>query len=190
MNIKTLMLIAMVISIDSANAATVLGNVYPVIEHDPVEVIKERARAKDWDSVFKNRKDSWRTRWQTTQVPRAEKDRERKHSPLYTVKHEVADQNGKVIYPVGYQYNPLSYLTMPYTLYVVDEKDLEWLKPQLKLGDKVLINSGDISKASTELKRPTYLLDDKTRQALSIEAVPTIVTQKGDAYLIREVRHD
>ena len=119
-------------------------------------------------------------------MQRAPVDRSREYVTWYTVEFDVSDQYGQVIYPKGFQFNVLEHITLPYRVLVIDPSDVEWVKPLLKDSDMVILTNGDFEQASEVLDRPTFMLDEKTRQRLGIEFVPSIIVQSGSVFVIEE----
>ncbi len=75
---------------------------------------------------------------------------------------------------------------MPYRIVVIDPSDIEWAKTQLHDNDMVILTHGDFENTSTALERPAFILDEKTRDRLGIEFVPSIVEQVGTLFKIDE----
>lgn len=171
-------------------AATISGAVYPILERDPTEVIKEKLTKLDIQQLLNNRKESFRHQFQQATLPRVKENKRRSHIPFYTVEKEVLDKDGNVIYPIGYIYNPLLYFKLPYDIYVIDQSDIEWIRPLLKKRDMVLLHSGDINQVMHKLQHAVYILDDNTRQRLDIQRIPTKVSQHKDALLLEEFQRD
>lgn len=168
-------------------AAVVIGQVYDVLEKDPVESLKARAATVDWHALYQHRKESWRTDLSATSLPRTTTHQVRYVEPQATLAHAVLGQQGEVLYPEGFQYNQLDFIQLPYRIFVVDEKDITWLSTQMRLGDKVLLNRGSLKKAAEQIKGPVYILDKLTREALHPRVSPSIIEQVGNRLKITEV---
>ncbi|MFX8032056.1 hypothetical protein ABTK54_19915, partial [Acinetobacter baumannii] len=46
--------------------------------------------------------------------------------PFYTLESEIRLPDGTLLYPKGYTFNPLAYVTLPQRLVVVHPRDLAW----------------------------------------------------------------
>src|SRR3546814_14591249 len=53
-------------------------------------------------------------------------NRKRSVVPFHTLDFEVRLDDGKLLYPNGYTFNPLTYVSMPQRLIVVHSRDLHW----------------------------------------------------------------
>ena len=167
-----------------AESVTV-GQTYPIRERDALEEIESRTKQVDWAKALSTANIAWSAK-NGHFVQRAPVDRSREYVPWYTVEFDVRDQYGQVIYPKGFQFNVLEHITLPYRVVVIDPSDLEWVKPLLKDSDMVILTSGDFEHASEVLDRPTFMLDEKTRQRLGIEFVPSIIVQSGSVFVVEE----
>ena len=118
----------------SANAEVLgtFGATYSIVEPDALEEIKKKADSVDWQKVFR---DSLRENLKNfrppdiASLPKAERDREFTVNPTYTLDYDVPAADG-VVYPAGFSYNPLVYISLPNTLVVLntaDEEQVEWL---------------------------------------------------------------
>ena len=170
-------------SID-AESITV-GQTYPIAERDALSEIEARASEIDWQAALSTENIRWSAK-DGTRISRALVNRSRQVVPFYTLEFDIRDANGLLIYPKGFRFNPLDHITLPYRVVVIDPIDVAWLKPQLTFTDRVILTHGDFEQASETLERPTFLLDDKTRQRLGIEFVPSIIEQAGNVFVVRE----
>jgi conjugal transfer pilus assembly protein TraW len=110
----------------------------------------------------------------------------------YTVPFDIADENGKVLIPKGYVYNPLAKINMT-SLIVIDgenEEHIQWARQKQKelKRAKILISRGSFMRVMREKKLRVYHLDDRIMERMQIHAVPCIVVQKGPYLEIREYR--
>jgi len=162
-----------------------VGQTYAIIEHDALEEIQTRASEVDWPKELSTRTIAWSAR-DGYPIPRALEDKKRFYKPLHTVKNPVTDGLGNVIYPLGYRFNVLDYITLPYRVVVIDESDIEWVVNKLKPTDMLILTSGDFEKTAIELQRPTFILDESVKARLGIKAVPTIIEQSANSFIINE----
>ncbi len=162
-----------------------VGQTYPILEPDALEEIKARAGQINWQQEFATANIAWSAK-DGLPLVRAPADRTRQVIPTYTLEFDIRDQTGQLIYPKGFQFNPLDHITLPYRIVVIDTQDLEWAKARLRQTDMVILTHGDFERASQALERPTFLLDERTRTRLKLEFVPSIVEQSGRVLLINE----
>ncbi len=167
-----------------ADSVTV-GQTYPILEPDALEEIKARAAEINWQQQLATANIGWSAK-DGLPLARAPADRTRQVIPTYTQEFDIRDQTGQLIYPKGFQFNPLEHITLPYRIVVIETQDLDWAKARLKKTDMVILTHGDFSYASQALERPTFLLDERTRTRLKLEFVPSIVEQSGRVLLINE----
>lgn len=180
---------SMVCSSVLAQQSSVIGAVYPIEERDALEALKERAEQVDWQAYMANRKDGWKSNLQQ-ELPIARKDLVRFHRPFYTVERAVTDQNGAVIYPVGFRYNPLNHVRLPYRVVAISTHQVAWVRSKLRKTDRVLISHGDVFKAREQLpEHIVFILDERTRSRLDIQRVPTIAVQKGNLLELVEYKY-
>ncbi len=171
-----------------ADSVTV-GQTYPILEPDALAEIKARATEINWQQELDTAKIAWSAK-QGLPLARAPADRTRQVIPYYTLEFDIRDQTGQLIYPKGFQFNPLDHITLPYRIVVIETQDLDWAQARLRQTDMVILTHGDFERASQALERPTFLLDERTRTRLSIEFVPSIVEQSGRVLLINEYRRE
>ncbi|MBQ4839844.1 hypothetical protein [Pseudoalteromonas luteoviolacea] len=172
-----------------AQQSSVIGAVYPIKEKDALAALKNRAEQVDWQAYMANRKDGWKSNLQR-ELPIARKNLVRFHRPFYTVEQAVIDQKGAVIYPVGFRYNPLNHVRLPYRIVAISTLQVEWVRAKLRKTDRVLISHGDVFKARELLpEHIVFTLDERTRSRLDIQRVPTIVVQKGNLLEVSEYKY-
>mgnify|MGYP000439194096 CR=1 FL=1 len=117
-----------------------VGTTYPVAEPDALEEILEAARKVDWSKVFDRSKWAERLRSfkppQLPELPRAARDRVRPVDLTWTLPFDIPRVNEKgeivgILYPRGYAFNPLDYVTYPGVLVILDGEDplqLSWFE--------------------------------------------------------------
>lgn len=186
MRIVTVMALCLV-HLGSAIAAEItVGRTYPVIEEDPVVQIKKRALKHDWNNYMNQRKDSWKQNYRTTALPRSTQSNTRYHIPYAIAEKDVIDANGSVIYPAGFQFNPMEFITMPYSIFVIDQKDIDWVKQRVEMDDMILINNGNIEETIKSFKGRTFILDEVTKERLNVTHVPSVIEQDNHQLKISE----
>ena len=109
-----------------------VGAVYPVVEPDIRIEMKAKA-AEQWELHKKGYLEKAQ-KYQPDnlqQLPRAQRDRSFAVDMTYTLERDLAGDDGKILYPKGYQFNPLDYMNFTIGLVVIDGADLDqvnWFK--------------------------------------------------------------
>ena len=179
----------------SAGVLGTFGATYPIVEPDALEEIKEKADSVDWEKVFNDRLREKFLNFRPADIatlPKAEQDREFTVDPTYTLDYDVPTAKG-VVYPAGFSYNPLDYVSLPNVLVVLnaaDTEQVEWLLNSEYAKDLrtiVLITGGSIQEMATQLKKPVYYLTDQLAKRLGLRAVPSVVEQDGRFFKVREI---
>ena len=181
----------------SARNPGTVGAVYPIAEPDALSEIEERARRVDWEKVIgrkivEKKVVSFRPAG-LVPLARAEKGRKYTVDLTYTLSEDIPDGKGGTLYPKGYAFNPLDYVTLPNTLVVLDgadEAQVNWFYSSEHFNDFktiLLITDGSYSELSKELKRPVYYADGAIIDRFDLEAVPAVVRQKGKNMEVQEI---
>lgn len=115
-----LLLIASAVVASSAHAATsTIGRVWPIAEPDALAEIEARTSQLPADMRGKyGPRSSWSAMKAANLAP-ATKSQTRGVVPFYTLDTEIRLPSGELLYPKGYSFNPLSYVTLPQRLVVV-----------------------------------------------------------------------
>ncbi len=191
MNYKTI-LIGLLISFNVLAKDIVVGRVYDIAEMDEITKIELRAKKVDWNKAIDNAKNNVQKTIEDLQIelPFSTTEAKRLHVPYYIVEKEVLDKDGNVLYPKGFRYNPLNHYTLPYRLVIFDVKQWDFMKPLVKFSDRIMITSGDKSIVEKSLGREVFILDQISYQRLSIQKVPSIITQKNNLFEIKELAYN
>lgn len=178
------------------------GAVYPIAEKDALEEIEEAASKVDWSGVFNPER--WQERIKAfrpqdvPKLPRAPRGRVRTVDLTWTLPFDIpkVDPSGRtagVLYPRGYTFNPLDYVTYPRTLVVVDGADpeqLEWFErsPYAKRADVLLLlTDGSWYELSQRLGRPVFYALREVVDRFKLQYVPSVIRQKGRLMEVREI---
>lgn len=173
------------------------GRTYPIAEPDALAQIKEAARKVDWSKVFSRKAQEDRIKnfkpRDLVNLPRAERDRTYLVDLTYVLPFDIPDGKGGVLYPKGYTINPLDYITYPRTLVVIDGSDpkqLRWFTHSEyadSMSVTLLITDGSYYELAKKLNRPVFYLMEDLAERLKIEAVPSVICQKGRYMEVREI---
>lgn len=125
----------------------------------------------------------------------AEKSRVRSVVPFYTLEQEIRLPDGKILYPKGFTFNPLTYVSLPARLIVVHPRDLGWALKTAALTDWVLLTGGgggedDALSLGEKHGRPLFILEERVKERLGLTVAPVIVRQSGPRLELTEVHLD
>lgn len=165
------------------------GRTYEIAEPDALKEIKNRAAAIDWSKYFGRDKLESKVRnykpKDLKKLPVAHEDRVRLVDMTWTLPFDIPDATGKIAIPKGTRYNPAQHRFMHTILVVIDGNDrrqVEWLKSLSFLKDprvRVLLSDGNYYNLAKELKMAVFYANGVVVDRFQIEAVPSIVVQKG-----------
>ena len=168
-----------------------VGPTSAVIETDLAEALRQRAVSVDVERLR-----SAQARYQPANLqalPRATKDATTMVDLTHTLEEDVQDANGQVLYPAGFTFNPLRYVSLSGALVVIDGSDPEqvaWFKgsPYVKNHRALLLLSGGLAAPlRDELARPVAYLTEDIALRLQVRAVPSVVIEQENQLVIREV---
>lgn len=190
-------LIALFLCVSSVQAKE-LGNfgvTYRIAERDALTEIEERAKQVDWHKVLDKRKvENFQGPPDRVRLPRARQSRSFPVDMTYTTEIDVPDGKGGTLYPKGYTFNPLDYVTYPKTLVVIDGTDPEQVKwfatseYDKRLDVTLLLTGGSFGAVSKRISRPLFYADRKIVERLKLQAVPSVVRQRGRIMEVTEVK--
>jgi len=171
----------------------VAGETYQVVEPDVVVELKQQAVARNRikDDAFLERIKNYQPA-DLHQLPRTAEDRTFLVDMTYTLDRNLIDGDGKVIYPKGYTFNPLDYVSFPGGLMVIDGDDssqVKWFEKTPYADNhrvRLLLSNGYAFKLIEQLKRPVFYLTDDIARRLQLSAAPSLVIQKDDELQVRE----
>ena len=124
----------------------------------------------------------------------AKKDRTFLVDMTYALQRDIRDDKRNIVYPAGYAFNLLSYVTYPNTLVILNGKrpeQVRWFEESPYAKDiriALLLTEGSYSELSKSLKRPVFYASMKLIEAFRIQAVPSVVRQSGAYMEVTEVR--
>lgn len=170
----------------------VVGDVYQVVEPDIATELRQQAEQNRIDdNEFLERVKTYQPE-DLHQLPRATEDRTFLVDTTYTLDHDLVDGNGKVIYPRGFTFNPLDYVSFPGGLLVIDWDDpsqIKWFRQTPYATDRrvrLLLAGGYAYKAIEQLKRSVFYLVDEIAERLQLAAAPSLVIQKNNMLQVQE----
>ena len=181
----------------------VVGKTYPVVEPDVLAELKEEAARKNrfGDNAFLERMKTYQPE-DIHNLPRATMDRTFLVDMTYTLERDLLDGDGKVIYPKGFTFNPLDYVSFSGGMLVIDGSDptqVRWFTKTPYVNNhrvRLLLSGGYAYNLIEEIKRSVFYLTDEIADRLQLAAAPSLIIQKGDKLQVREImvpeegRHD
>ena len=168
-----------------------VGPTSAVIETDLGEALRQRAVSVDVEQLR-----SAQAHYQPANLhalPRATKDTTTRVDLTHTLEEDVQDANGQVLYPAGFTFNPLQYVSLSGALVVIDGSDPEqvaWFKGSPYGTNRralLLLSGGSAAALRDELGRPVAYLTEDIAQRLQLRAVPAAVVERDNQLIIREV---
>lgn len=169
---------------------------YPIAEKDALEEIQEKAKDIDPQSLIdpvEAESKILNFKPETLSLPKATKDRQFLVDMTYTLDIDVPDKDGNIVYPAGYQFNPLERMTNPMTYIFINANDkdqVNWfLNSPYKnnLSYRLLITEGEYFDLSEQLGRPVYYALTKITERFQLEYLPSIVSQYEQFMKVTEV---
>jgi len=176
------------------NDLGVVGETYPVVEPDVVAELKEEAARKNpfGDNEFLERMKTYQPE-DIHHLPRATMDRTFLVDMTYTLDRDLLDGEGKVIYPRGFTFNPLDYVSFSGGMLVIDGSDpmqIKWFTKTPYVNNhrvRLLLSGGYAYNLIEELKRSVFYLTDEIADRLQLAAVPSLVIQQDKKLQVREI---
>lgn len=198
--VAALMLGAIVLAAVGSNAArgeaarqsdprtsSTIGRTWTIAEPDAMAEIEARVATlpKDMSKRFGPRS-GW-SALKAASLDVAPADRVRSVVPFYTLDFDIKLPDGRTLYPKGYTFNPLRFVTMPQRLVVVHPRDLGWALKAARPSDFVLVTAGDAIDLSERTGHAIYILEERVKQRLGLTVAPVIVAQSGQKLVLTEI---
>ena len=168
-----------------------VGPTSAVIENDLVDELRQRAVSIDVEQLR-----SAQAHYQPANLhalPRATKDTTTRVDLTHTLEQDLVDSQGTILYPAGFTFNPLRYVSLTGALVVIDGSDPEqvgWFKDSPYGANRralLLLSGGLAARLRDELRRPVAYLTDDLARRLQLRAVPAVVVERDNQLEIREV---
>lgn len=187
----TLLLVAT--SADARNLGTV-GATYQIAEPDALTEIEQRAKSIDWSKVVKRKTiEGYDGPPDRMHLPRATRDRRFPVDMTWTLATDIPDGKGGVLYPQGYTFNPLDYISFTKILVVIDGNDpaqVKWFTTsdyKGRIDVMLLLTEGPYRTLEKKLDVPLFYADSAIIERLRLSAVPSVVRQEGREMVVSEV---
>jgi conjugal transfer pilus assembly protein TraW len=187
--------------IKSAHGKTInlgtYGKTYKFREKDLLSVIKNKAKKVDWQAVIKRshikrQVENYQPYNQEVSLPVALHTKVFEPSMYYTLKFNIRDSKGNIIYPKGFRYKITNYIFLPNFLVVINgdsKKQVEWFKHskfRKNIAIMLLITKGDYYKLEKKLGIPVYFYMKALQKRFKLKAVPSVIWQKGSIIYIKQ----
>jgi len=182
--------------ITSAAYAKELGTVgatYAIAERDALAEIEQKAKGIDWRQVITRKAiEEYDGPQDRVRLPRAARERSFPVDMTYTLQMDVPDGKGGVLYPKGYTFNPLDYITFARTLVVINGSDPEQVKwfaaseYRGRIDVMLLLTEGPYRSLGKKLDSPMFYADSLLIERLRLAAVPSTVRQEGKVMVVHE----
>jgi len=178
----------------SARGATAtIGRTWPIAEPDALAEIEAKVAKLPSDLRSKL---GPRSRWSAMKAASlgpASQDRVRNVIPFYALDTDVALPDGRVLYPKGFTFNPLAYVSLPQRLVIVHASELGWALKAAAPTDWILLAAGsgtgpDPIALGEKVGRPLFLLEEQVKDRLGLTVAPVIVRQVGQRLELTEVQ--
>ena len=168
-----------------------VGRTYPIVEPDIREELRLKATTLDVEAL-RDQHDRYQPA-NLHPLPRASADRVFTVDLTTTLDHDIKDDQGQLLYPHGFTFNPLQYATLTGGLVVIDGSDLqqiEWVKASPYFQNHrafLLLSGGYAAKLKAELQRPVHYLTHDIAIRLQLKAAPSVVVEQEHKIIVREV---
>lgn len=176
----------------------VYASTYKIAEQDLLKVIEERAKQVDWKKYIDKAKEEAKLNAGRIvhSFPKADDNKTRfidlttmLTNPIY-----IRDKSGtpKLLYPKGYRFNPLEYISLKQKYFYFDatrKEELKYFKDNFANDLTVLpiITNGNALKLGEEFKREIYIIDDEQIDKFKITVTPTLIFQNYKQLQVNEI---
>ena len=191
-----LLLLAVRQPVVHAEVVGTYGITYGIAERDALVEIQDRAKKVNWSAAIDKKAMERKLKEYIPQglpaFPVAKENRTFLRDMTYTTEIDVPDGNGGILYPKGYTFNPLEYVSLPSIIVFIDgsdKKQTEWFERSPYLRDvrtMVILTGGSYYELSKHFKRPVYFAVRNIARRFGIEHVPSVAMQKGKYMEISE----
>lgn len=186
-----LVIAAVFLGASAHGQTSTIGRTWPIAEPDALAEIEARATRQPPNIAERfGPRENW-SAMKSAPLGVARADRRRTVIPFHTLDFEIRLPDGKLLYPKGYTFNPLAYVSLPHRLVVVHARDIGWAITQARPMDWILLAGGEA--ASTDplalgekVRRPLFILEERVKDRLGLTVAPVIVEQIGQKLELRE----
>lgn len=184
-----------------ANSTFYVGKTYDIAEADMVEAIQSHIsnNGSKIEKKFEEMKQQSIEKMENIspkingELSFASENKEYYANTKYTNPQDIKDANGKILYKAGYTFEPMDYISLPYSIVFINanrKSELKWLQESGMLNSaqyRILITSGKYTDASKALGQHVFLANDQIISRMNIKATPSIASQEKNRLKIKEV---
>ncbi len=184
-----------------ANSTFYVGKTYDIAEADTVEAIQSHIsnNGSKIEKKFEEMKQQSIEKMENIspkingELSFASENKEYYANTKYTNPQDIKDANGKILYKAGYAFEPMDYISLPYSIVFINanrKSELKWLQESGMLNSaqyRILITSGKYTDASKALGQHVFLANDQIISRMNIKATPSIASQEKNRLKIKEV---
>jgi conjugal transfer pilus assembly protein TraW len=118
--------------------------------------------------------------------PKAKKDAVYLIDPTYTLREDMRDQNGNVLFKKGMKANPAAYASLGRYV-IIDGNDPKQVEFAMA-GNfrKIILVSGDLAKLMAQYKQRFYFVNDRIIDLVKLKKVPVVFEQEGSHVKVTE----
>ena len=171
-----------------------VGPTSAVVETDLVNELRQRAFNVDVEQLRSAQAGYQPTTLHT--LPRATREASFSVDLTHTLEQDLVDAQGTVLYPRGFTFNPLRFVSLSGGLVVIDGSDpdqVAWFKGSSYAANRkvlLLLSGGLAAPLRDELERPVAYLTEDIASRLQLRAVPSVVVERDGLLHVREVHFD
>ena len=190
--VAALIAASMILACNAHAATSTIGRTWAIVEPDALAEIEAKVAGlpKDLAPKFGSR-----SRWSAMKAASlgpVVTARTRSVVPFYTLDMDVTLPGGRVLYPKGFTFNPLTYVTLPQRLVIVHASELGWALKTAAPTDWILLAAGagagpDPIALGEKVGRPLFLLEERVKDRLGLTVAPVIVAQVGQRLVLTEL---
>jgi conjugal transfer pilus assembly protein TraW len=163
-----------------------IGRTWPIAEPDALSEIESRAAAMPPDMAGEFGPRSTWSAMHAASLADAPVSRVRGVVPFHTLEFDITLPDGKILYPKGFTFNPLSFVSLPQRLVVVHPRDLRWAAHYARPEDFILVTAGDAITLSEQAGRSIFILEERVKTRLGLTVAPVVVRQVGQRLELTE----
>jgi conjugal transfer pilus assembly protein TraW len=186
MTLNAYMSLAFLTAMDEFPKQSVIGNTYPIAEGDALAEIEEKAERTPFDPAAFGKPNEWSAA-DSALVPPGSQPRVRFVTPFHQLAFGVPDQNGDILYPAGFTFNPLEHATIPGRIIVTLPDRIEWALSEARPMDMVLVSGATPEQVLGRPGQSIFLLSDILAERLDIKTAPTVIRQVGSQLELTEL---
>lgn len=186
---------------DAEPSYGVVGEVYPILERNLIDAMRERAAAFDYEAESKKAVEQFFQGMETLALPYATETRRREMLAKMVVQNDVVDHEGVIRHRQGDEISMVDEMPMAPVLVIFNANDpyhVEFAKSIIPRYPErnIILMTTDVNRDAgfagyirkeAEIGRPVYLLTAEVRSTFRIEKIPTLVTPLEDRFAIVEV---